>query len=495
MPKKIVQAVSRPRIDYMPFVSAQPGTRAVFDPRGLVAVDADAIGREWSMHALAASPPLPSMDAFHLGPIASEVAMSDHVCVMDVFGPLVSHFDMAFNSYDRLRAVVGQAIASGAKSIVMRMDSPGGMAAGSIETARTIRKMVVDAGVDLIAYVDGRCASAAYAIATAARAIYVTPTALVGSIGAMEVVADTVEASTRAGRRAYLIKSGKYKGAGDPDNPVTDEIVAEIQSRIDQFAEHLFALCVDHGWGKSVDALRSLEGRVFFGTNAVDLGLATSIVSSAPLSASETTEKNEEENMDPEEIKQALQALVDGGNASAAVKAALAALIGEEEKCEDPADAPPPADGEEEEQKAPTALDASALDASKGAMAIAMDALKEVHRMRAEAERAKENQERMSLIESRPDFSPTMRKMLASAPLSTVRDFCQNLEKLPNFAEKVAASVGAQATVQGDSEPGSAMMMDPAEKARMDRIMGLAKRKKLGTRMEGNKLVFGVEVD
>lgn len=64
-------------------------------------------------------------------------------------------------------------------SIVLVMDSPGGIASGIAEFAQMVR----GAGKRVIAYVDGNAASAAYWVASAADEIVISRTGMVGSIG------------------------------------------------------------------------------------------------------------------------------------------------------------------------------------------------------------------------------------------------------------------------------------------------------------------------
>jgi signal peptide peptidase SppA len=79
--------------------------------------------------------------------------------------------------------------------IVLNIDSPGGEAAGISQFATYIR----NSPKKVVAYVDDLAASAAYWIASAAREIYASQTAFVGSIGVVFTVMDDSEKLKKEG--------------------------------------------------------------------------------------------------------------------------------------------------------------------------------------------------------------------------------------------------------------------------------------------------------
>jgi hypothetical protein len=95
--------------------------------------------------------------------------------VLTVRGPLTHHAGW-FDSYDSIRSRFDAAIASDAKRVVMRLDSPGGYVSGCFETARYIESKVKASGKKLVARIEGQATSAAYALACAADEIVATPT-------------------------------------------------------------------------------------------------------------------------------------------------------------------------------------------------------------------------------------------------------------------------------------------------------------------------------
>lgn len=469
-----------------------PAKTVSFGSHGVMAILRDAIGAEYPRPE--ASMEAPPSAVKMLGGVAAEsVAMvpafargmtdgKEPCAIVDIAGPLNNRYSFMFDSYDRIRDTVAQAIAAGAKKIVFRMDSPGGSAAGCIEASREIRAMVRAAGVKLITYVDGVCASAAYAIATASDEIIAAPSALVGSIGAIEVLTDLSEANAKHGVRREIVTSGAYKGQGEADRALTPEIIAESQARVNEFAAGFYDLCVEHGYGKSAEDLRSLEARVFFGTKAVELGLVTATTRS--ISSADEAESPEKKgtNMNPEEeeVEALLAKLSESEDEAVAAKAkaALAAFKARAE--EDVAEETPPAGPTDDE------VEAKAMDP----MAIAMSVSKELHQLRAEMKKKDEAAERSTLLASRADFTPQMRAMLQTAPIQTVRDFCKNLEKLPGFSEKIEAQAKVAPSIFGQSAEGEPLPDDEDTKLKIK--MGILKPTRYVVRDNGTTMQFGV---
>jgi capsid assembly protease len=100
------------------------------------------------------------------------------------------------------------------KAIILDMDSPGGEAAGAFETAALVR--AVNAVKPTYAAINGMAASAAYALASGARAIVSMPSGLAGSIGVVMLHADYSRALDRAGITPTLIHAGAHKVDGSP---------------------------------------------------------------------------------------------------------------------------------------------------------------------------------------------------------------------------------------------------------------------------------------
>jgi capsid assembly protease len=152
-------------------------------------------------------------------------------------------------------------------SVILDIDSPGGQAAGIQELAAKI------AGArgqkPIIAQVNPEAASAAYWLATAADEIVVTPSGEVGSIGAYAYHIDRSALNETMGIKPTYISYGEFKTEGNPDGPLTDEALSEVQASVDRVGKQFEAdvakyrgvdlamVRKDWGKGRMIDANRA----------------------------------------------------------------------------------------------------------------------------------------------------------------------------------------------------------------------------------------------
>src|SRR4029077_7902786 len=161
---------------------------------------------------------------FFAEPISRNNALIGDVEVVEISGPVTQHDERCFDCYDAILERVGTACArQETKAIVLRLDSPGGHAQGSIDCALAIEAMCVTAGKPLYAYVEGQACSAAYAIACVAQRIVIGTTALTGSIGAAISREDGSARLATNGVRVAVVASGARKLDGNPTQPITDD--------------------------------------------------------------------------------------------------------------------------------------------------------------------------------------------------------------------------------------------------------------------------------
>lgn len=145
-------------------------------------------------------------------------------------------------------------------AIVLDVDSPGGTVAGTPETAQAVAEAA--AAKPLVAMVDTLCASAAYWIASQARAIWAQPSAELGSIGIMATHLDLSGALEQAGVKPTVItsKSADFKAEFSPFQPLTDDAKAHLQSRADE-QEDAFVATIAAGRKAQADTVRASYGR------------------------------------------------------------------------------------------------------------------------------------------------------------------------------------------------------------------------------------------
>ena len=107
------------------------------------------------------------------------------------------------------------------KAVFLDIDSPGGTVAGTPELAAAVAS--INERKPVYAFSSGLMCSAAYWIASQARAIYATPSARVGSIGVVQAVIDNTAALDARGIKVEVFAVGKYKAMGAPGTPLTDD--------------------------------------------------------------------------------------------------------------------------------------------------------------------------------------------------------------------------------------------------------------------------------
>jgi protease-4 len=151
-------------------------------------------------------------------------------------------------------------------SILLVLDTPGGMVNGTPEAASRIA--AIDKPVTV--WTPGLLCSAGYWLAASADMILAAPSASVGSIGAYVVTADLTAMYERMGVKLDVIASGPLKGAGAGGTPLTPGQRAFIQSRIDRIGETFADFVLTY---RPMIEPEAMNGCDVMGTDAVDLGL------------------------------------------------------------------------------------------------------------------------------------------------------------------------------------------------------------------------------
>lgn len=372
--------------------------------------------------------------------------------VVSICGPLVQHGPSFWDNYDAIGDRVKAALASPCEAVILRIDSPGGDAAGVFDLARSIRSQATKR---VIAFTDTCCASAAYAIACAADEIVVSRTAVVGSVGIYQPLVDTTAQDRALGVNYQLVSSGSRKGDGNPHVPITDGALARVQADVDQLAA-LFFETVTELRGLSAEALVALQGSTRIGDRAVSDGLANRIATWAEVTKDVAAASAKTEDvMDKEELRKALKAAAEKDEAWA--KRALKAMDEEpgenNETGKEKDTGKEKAKAAEEEKKKDEEV--KALAASTSAQASNLELVKRVHALESERAKEREDKARAELLAQRPDFSDQVRKSLASMPLVHVEDAVKNWPVAPGTQMPSAAAASARGTV------GSGQIVDP----------------------------------
>ncbi len=388
--------------------------RAKFDRRGSLALAAEAVGAEFEIVE------------------ATGFEVRGGVAIVDLSGPLTHHATPGspWDSYDGIRARFVEAVASPARTLILRIDSPGGDVAGCFELSRDMRDMAAKAGKKLVTYADGMAASAGYALACAGSEIWTSSAGAVGSIGVCHMLVDTTAADRAMGLAFAVITSGARKADGNPHVAISDETLGVYQATVNSLAELFFAL-VASARPISSESVRGYEAGMFHGAAAQVAGLVDGVCTFEQLlemvsGPGAMAQAVAETTMKLTEIKAALVKAAEGdGDEAAEAKKMLAALFGEEKKDDEKAKAEgEPEKKDDEKAKAegePEKKDDEKKDEEAKASAAALARVGVVERELAGMKALAQSQERTAILAARTDLTEGQVKLLSAQPLEQMK--------------------------------------------------------------------------
>ncbi len=160
-----------------------------------------------------------------------------HVAVIPITGALYPRTRESIfgtiKGMDSLRNQLKSAVANPEiGSILLHIDSPGGTVAGTPETAAAVRAAAAQKPV--VALADSLAASAAYWIGVGATEFVASPSAEVGSIGAVFAHQSYARAMEKIGIETTLITSSPFKAELSPFAPLSEEAKANMQASVDR---------------------------------------------------------------------------------------------------------------------------------------------------------------------------------------------------------------------------------------------------------------------
>lgn len=157
------------------------------------------------------------------------------------------------------------------KAIVLRINSPGGSAAGSQEIYQEVQR--ARARKPVITSMGDVAASGGYYAASATNLIVADPATLTGSIGVIWTQTDLSQLLHTVGIRPQVVKSGPYKDISSPFRPITPQERQILQGVIDNvYAQFVKAVAQGRGIPET-QVRRIADGRVFTGQQALQLRL------------------------------------------------------------------------------------------------------------------------------------------------------------------------------------------------------------------------------
>lgn len=158
------------------------------------------------------------------------------------------------------------------KAVVIRINSPGGSASASQEIYQAIKEFK-RCGKPIIVSMGEVAASGGFYIASAADAIFASPSTLTGSIGALFAVVNLEGLMRKIGIEAEAIASGPFKDTGSFFRKLRPEERSLLKQLISDVYEQ-FLKDVAEGRGLPVSKIKPFaDGRILTGRQAYELKL------------------------------------------------------------------------------------------------------------------------------------------------------------------------------------------------------------------------------
>lgn len=198
----------------------------------------------------------------------------DGIAVIPIRGLLTKRDEMFFDTtnYEDIRMAVTQALEDeGVESILLDIDSPGGEVGGLFDLVDFIYESRDQKPI--YAYANDSAFSAAYAIASACSEIFINRTSGVGSIGVIATHTDVSEADKQMGVKYTTIFAGSKKNDLSPHEPLSESAKDELQEEVNRLYD-MFLWTVARNRGVSVELVRATQAATYYGSNAIQIGLA-----------------------------------------------------------------------------------------------------------------------------------------------------------------------------------------------------------------------------
>lgn len=162
------------------------------------------------------------------------------------------------------------------KNVLLDVNSGGGAVSGLYETQQALLRLKAEKPV--MTFAGDTMASAAYWLGSTANKIVATPVSVIGSIGVIAVHVSEKQAMENEGYKPTVMRAGEKKHLGHTLEDFSLEAQADMQKHLD-FVHGRFIDAVAENRGLSAAVLRNgiADGRVFYGQEAVDVGLVDRI--------------------------------------------------------------------------------------------------------------------------------------------------------------------------------------------------------------------------
>ena len=158
------------------------------------------------------------------------------------------------------------------KSILIRIDSPGGVIAPTQEIYDEIKR-VKSKGIPVVASIGMVGASGGYYIACACDTIVANPGSITGSIGVIMEFSDFHGLLEKLGIKFDVIKSGKFKDSGSPFREMSEDEKKLFQDLVyDSYEQFVEVVALERKLPEE-EVKKLADGRIYTGRQAFEHGL------------------------------------------------------------------------------------------------------------------------------------------------------------------------------------------------------------------------------
>jgi protease-4 len=164
------------------------------------------------------------------------------------------------------------------RAIILRINSPGGTAAGSEILYSEILRFKEKQEIPVIAQLMGVAASGGYYLAMSADTVRALPTTITGSIGVIFSGISLSGLMEKIGVENQTLTTGPYKDAGSSLRRMTEEERAQLTSVLDGLYQRFLEVVEAGRPDLSPDEIRALaDGRIFSAAQAEANGLVDAV--------------------------------------------------------------------------------------------------------------------------------------------------------------------------------------------------------------------------
>jgi len=207
--------------------------------------------------------------------------LSNGVAIISIVGPLMQYGGWWYDGHASVQARITAALVDArVGSIVLEINSPGGVVSGCFDAVRAVRALARALGKKIYAFALDGAYSAAYAWAMVADELHLPDSGGVASVGVLGSIESWDRWNKELGIDIVVVRSGSQKADGHPDMPLDMEAVAREQIEVDRLAM-IFATIVSESRPLTVRDILAKQGATIHGPDAVASGFADSVTTFA----------------------------------------------------------------------------------------------------------------------------------------------------------------------------------------------------------------------